>query len=431
MKKPKLIKQANPDAWKIRMVGTGEEDPAQLLANPKNWRIHPDHQQAALTGVLRDVGWVAGVMVNKRTGMVVDGHARVAVAIRNNQKWVPVNYVDLDVEEEVAILATFDTISALAGTDKEQLAELLREVTVTDAGVQALLDDLATQHGLDRAVQDDPAPKLDQAEELLQKWGVKTGQLWEIGPHRLLCGDATNPEDVKRLMAGKVPALMVTDPPYDVEYDPSWRIEAGVSASSQKLGKVPHDDRADWSEVFKLFGAPVIYVWHGGLQAAEVQVGIERVGYKVIAQILWVKERFALSRGDYHWQHEPCWLAATREAELAMYAVKSGEPHHYRGGRKQSTVWDISAREDSGHGHGTQKPVECMERPMLNNSTFGQIVADPFHGSGTTMVAGQRSGRVVYAMEFEPRYVAVALERMSEMGLQPKLREELAGKGTR
>lgn len=104
----------------------------------------------------------------------------------------------------------------------------------------------------------------------------------------------------------------------------------------------------------------------------------------------------------------------------ALYAVKHGEPHQWRGGRKQSTLWTIKAREDEGHGHGTQKPLECMERPILNNSTFGQIVADPFLGSGTTMVAGQRTGRVVYAMDFEPAYVAVALERMADMGLQPK-----------
>lgn len=419
--KQTLIKQEAPPAWRNRIVGHGTESPDQLLANPKNWRIHPDNQKAALTGVLREIGWVDEVMVNQRTGLVVDGHARVAQALKHHQPTVPVKYVDLDPEEEVAILATFDTITALAGTDKEQLAELLREVSVNDTGVQALLDDLATQHGLDRVEQEAPEPKLELAEELLKKWKVKPGQLWTIGAHRLLCGDCSDPEAVKRLMAGKVPALMVTDPPYGVEYDPTWRLEAGVAKSSQKTGKVTNDDRADWSDAIKLFGAPVLYVWHGGLHGAEVQMGLERVGYKIIAQIIWAKDRFALSRGDYHWQHEPCFFASSKEAEPCLYAVKQGEPHQWRGGRKQSTLWEIQAREDAGHGHGTQKPVECMERPIMNNSTFGQIVVDPFHGSGTTMVAGERSGRVVYAMEIEPRYVAVELERMADMGLQPKL----------
>lgn len=424
MKKALIKKQAVTNIWRDRRVGIGTEDPAQLLANPKNWRIHPDHQQEALVGILREVGWVAGIIVNKRTGMVVDGHARVAVAIRNQQAVVPVDYVDLSVEEEAAILASFDTITALAATDKEQLAELLREVNVTEVGLQNLLDGLAAQYGLDRVKVDDPEPKLDQAAALIKKYRVKLGQLWGLGPHRLLCGDATDPAQVNRLMKGKVPALMVTDPPYGVEYDPTWRARAGVTHNSMKLGKVTHDDQADWSEVFKLFGAPVLYVWHSGLHAAEVQIGIERVGYKIIAQIIWAKDRFALSRGDLHWQHEPCWYAASQDAEPAVYAVKQGEPHQWRGGRRQSTLWTIKAREDKGHGHGTQKPIECMERPMLNNTTFGQIVADPFVGSGTTLVAGQRSGRVVYAMEYEPGYVAVTLERMSEMGVQPTLLKE-------
>ena len=410
-------------------MGSGEEEPAQLLANPKNWRIHPEHQQAALAGVLKTIGWVTGVLVNRRTGMVVDGHARVALAIRDGQATIPVDYVELSVEEEATVLATFDTISALAGADKERLAELLRELSPKDAGIQTLLDDLAIQHGLDRATQDAPEPKLDQVEALLKKWKVKPGQTWTLGLHRLRCGDATDPKEIKTLLRGIVPALCVTDPPYGVEYDPSWRMQAGINKNQQKMGKVAHDEQADWSAVFQLIGAPVLYVWHGGLHGAEVQQGLERVGYRIIAQIIWAKDRFALSRGDYHWQHEPAFFAVSKEGEPALYAVKAGEPHAWRGGRKQSTVWTIKAREDAGHGHGTQKPVECMERPMYNNTTFGQVVCDPFVGSGTTLVAGQRAGRVVYAMDCDPGYVAVSLERMADMGLAPRLERRCGGGG--
>lgn len=407
--------------WANRISGYGEESPEQLLASPKNWRIHPSNQKEALTGVLRTIGWVTEVMVNRTTGVVVDGHARVAVALAEGQPTVPVRYVELTPEEESVILATFDTIAALAGTDKEQLAALLREVSVTDVGVQALLDGLVLEHGLDRQAAEDPEPKLDQVQALLRKWKVKTGQLWTIGPHRLLCGDCTDAAQVARLLNRKVPAMLVTDPPYGVEYDPAWRKEAGVNQNQKKLGKVQHDDQADWSAALKLWGAPVLYVWHGGLHGAEVQQGLERVGYRIVAQIIWVKDRFALSRGDYHWKHEPAFFATTKESEPAFYAVKQGEAHGFRGGRRQSTVWEIPAREDTGHGHGTQKPVECMERPILNNSVFGQIVADPFVGSGTTLVAGQRTGRPVYAMDIDPGYVAVSLERMADMGLAPKL----------
>ena len=376
---------------------------------------------AALTGVLASVGWVTGIMVNKRTGMVVDGHARVAVALRHNQSKVPVDYVDLSVEEEAEVLATYDTITALAGTDKDQLTALLRSVQPNDANIQSLLDDLAMQHQIDRVGTDDPAPKIDQAEALQKKWNTRPGQLWTIGQHRLLCGDATNQDHVTRLLAGKKPVLVVTDPPYGVQYDPTWRMDAGVNKNRKKMGTVQNDDRADWSQVFALIGAPVLYVWHGGLHAAEVQMGLVRVGYTVVAQIIWVKDRMALSRGDYHWQHEPCWLASNEEGEPLMYVVQQQAAHHYRGGRKQTTVWTIKSRDDSGHGHGTQKPVECMERPMRNNAAYGQLVCDPFMGSGTSLVAAQRSGRVCVGLELDPRYVGVALERMSDMGLECQL----------
>ena len=411
----------DPSKWRDRRIGHGHEDPAQLLANPKNWRIHPDNQQAALGGVLSSIGWLTGIMVNKRTGMVVDGHARVAVALRHHQALVPVDYVDISKDEEAEALATFDTITALAGTDKDQLAALLRAVKPADANVQSLLEALALEHKIDTSLTDAPEPKLDQADALRRKYKVKPGQLWKIGPHRLLCGDATNQVNVKRVLGGKQPVLVVTDPPYGVEYDASWRNKVRTPAYG-KLGKFD-DVRADWSHVYALIEAPVCYVWHGGLHAAEVQQGLERVGYHIIAQIVWVKDRMALSRGDYHWQHEPCWLASTEEGEPCLYAVQEQAAHAYRGGRKQTTVWTIKSRDDAGHGRGTQKPVECMERPMRNNAAFGQLVCDPFVGSGTSLVAAQRSGRVCVGLEIDPGYVAVTLERMHDMGVEA-VREE-------
>jgi DNA modification methylase len=138
---------------------------------------------------------------------------------------------------------------------------------------------------------------------------------------------------------------------------------------------------------------------HGGLHAAEVQASLERAGFLIVSQIVWVKDRFALSRGDYHWQHEPCW-----------YAARKGG-HEWRGERNKTTLWQIPAREDGGHGHGTQKPVECMKRPIENNSSPGQAVYDPFVGSGTTIIAAEMTARCCYAIEIDPAYVQVAIER--------------------
>jgi DNA modification methylase len=205
---------------------------------------------------------------------------------------------------------------------------------------------------------------------------------------------------VVTLLAGVSPHLMVTDPPYGVNYDPAWRKRAGVNLNERKLGKVANDDRADWREAWALFPGSVAYVWHAGRHTSEVQLSLEASGFDIRSQIIWAKDRFALSRGHYHWQHEPCW-----------YAVRGTAGTNWSGDRKQSTLWTINAREDDGHGHGTQKPVECMRRPIENNSSAGQAVYEPFSGSGTTIIAAEMTGRCCVAIELDPAYIDVAVLR--------------------
>jgi DNA modification methylase len=199
---------------------------------------------------------------------------------------------------------------------------------------------------------------------------------------------------------------MVTDPPYGVEYDPNWRNEAdranGEKIGAHATGRVENDDRADWSEAWGLFPGDVAYVWHGGRYASAVQNSLESAGFDIRCQIIWAKSRFAISRGHYHWQHEPCW-----------YAVRRGSKGHWTGDRSQSTLWQIEHNK-SETGHGTQKPVEAMRRPMLNNSSAGQAVYDPFMGSGTSIIAAETTGRVCYGIEIEPKYVDVAIQRWEQ-----------------
>jgi DNA modification methylase len=194
---------------------------------------------------------------------------------------------------------------------------------------------------------------------------------------------------------------MVTDPPYGVEYDPSWRNETGVSATS-RTGKVTNDDRADWREAWALFPGDVAYVWHADRQAAVVQASLEANGFAIRCQLVWAKPRFVLGRGDYHWQHEPCW-----------YAVRKGATGHWQGARDQATLWTIGRadEEDDATRHGTQKPVECVRRPIVNNSEAGDAVYEPFAGSGSTLIAAETTGRRCYAIEIEPAYCDVVIER--------------------
>ncbi|MHA1127336.1 MAG: DNA-methyltransferase, partial [Alphaproteobacteria bacterium] len=208
---------------------------------------------------------------------------------------------------------------------------------------------------------------------------------------------------VGRLLGDVKPLLMVTDPPYGVEYDPGWRNQVGA-AKTKRTGKVLNDDRADWRETWSLFPGDVAYVWHGALHAATVAESLEAVGFKIRSQIIWAKDRLVLSRGDYHWQHEPCW-----------YAVKKTGKGHWAGDRKQTTLWQIASKDqDAQTVHGTQKPVECMRRPILNNSSPGQAIYEPFMGSGTTLIAAETTARVCYGIELDPAYVDVAVERWQQ-----------------
>ncbi len=183
-----------------------------------------------------------------------------------------------------------------------------------------------------------------------------------------------------------------------MNYDPEWRHRAGVNNSS-RTGKVANDERADWAEAWRLFPGSIAYVWHGALHATTVAQSLEREGFTIRAQIIWAKERLVIGRGDYHWQHEPCW-----------YAVRS--KGNWTGDRKQTTLWSISSRDqDAETNHGTQKPVECMRRPIVNNSSPGDAIYEPFLGSGTTLIAAETVKRFCFSVELSPAYVDVAVRR--------------------
>jgi len=212
-------------------------------------------------------------------------------------------------------------------------------------------------------------------------------------------GDSTSAADVARVFCGVRPHLMVTDPPYGVNYEPAWREKLADDPSGIAIGKVLNDDQADWREAWTLFPGDVAYVWHASLQTPAVAASLEASGFQIRAQIIWDKTRPVISRGHYHWQHEP-----------ALYAVRKGKTGHWCGDRRQTTVWAIPHRK-SETGHGTQKPVECMKRPIENNSSAGQAVYEPFCGSGSTIIAAEMTGRICHAVDIDPAYVDVAVKR--------------------
>lgn len=361
-------------AWRNRIVGTGEEDAEQLLANPRNWRIHPREQQKALEGVLKQVGWVQNVIVNQRTGYVLDGHARVAMAISRGER-VPVVYVDISEEEEALILATLDPLSAMAGTDKDLLAGLVAELpTVTDEGLLGLLQGLGQQP---RIADDLPD---ESGAELQAKWKTKLGQIWRISHHDLRIGDALDPSLAVRCDG------VCTDPPYELDAE-------AVAGALENYSDI----------AVMLCGGSLAFglTWHVNLD------------------FVWKRRR----PRSFPTDHMPVLYHSNVLVLTKSEAVKSGwrRPHPGFG-----SIFE-TAKEFEKTEHGQAKTAELMQLMMAGFKW--KTVADPFVGSGATILACEATGRRCVATELSPAFAAVTLERCAMAGL-PIERAESSGRGT-
>lgn len=388
--------------------------PATLDPHPTNWRLHPKTQARALEGALGEVGWVAEVIVNRQSGHLLDGHLRRELAIARGEPTIPVSYVDLGEDEERLVLATLDPLGAMATTDAAALEVLLAAVTPSDAALRSMLNELAVKAGIVRAGLADPddlPPEPDPADVY-----VKRGETYHLGLHRLRCGDATDPADVAALLGGAEPVLLATDPPYGVALELAWRDELAAPHRGRRTSRgedhrttsLAGDSRSDWSAAYALVPSLAVgYVWHAAIHATEVAAGLTAIGFEIVSQVIWDKGRFALSRGWYHWAHEPAWVVR-----------RSGVSVPFLGPRTESTIWRApSPKVTAGSAANesvdapTQKPVVLFETPIANHLRIGEAVYDPFVGSGTTLIAAERIGRPCFAMELDPRVAQLALER--------------------
>jgi DNA modification methylase len=371
----------------------------RLIPFARNPRTHSDAQVAQIAASIAAFGFNNPILVDTKAGILA-GHGRLLAARKLQLAEVPVIVLDhLTEAQKRAYIIADNQLALNAGWDETLLAAELAALQEEDLdlGLIGFEDEelarlLAAQDASEGLTDEDAVPELPVAPVSL------AGDLWLLGRHRLLCGDATNAEAVSRLLGAVKPMLMITDPPYGVRYDPEWRKVAGVN-NSNRMGKVSNDDRADWREAWALFPGDVAYVWHGALHASTVADSLESCDFEIRSQIVWAKPSLVMGRGHYHWQHEPCW-----------YAVRG--TGHWNGDRTQSTLWQIENRnQDAETIHSTQKPVECMRRPIVNNSNPGQAVYEPFSGSGTTIIACEKEARTALALELEPAYVDVAVTR--------------------
>lgn len=374
---------------------------SDLIPDDKNFNIGSEAGGALIKNSFKKFGSGRSILIDKNNKIIAgnksveySGIDDVQIIESDGKRLIAVKRTDIDLDTpEGREMALADNATAKANIifDAELIEAELGEAVCEEWGVEI------TDHA--EAQEDDyEIPDTIQTDIVL-------GDLFEIGQHRLLCGSSTEADSVGKLLNGKEPYLMVTDPPYGVEYDANWRNEAlredGTTSDGRAIGKVKNDNNADWTEAWALSPAKVAYVYHADKFSGTVQKSLEDCDFDIRCQIVWVKSHFAIGRGDYHHKHEPCW-----------YAVKKGSKGNWASDRKQTTVWDIPKPQKSETGHSTQKPIECMARAIGNHD--GDVY-DPFLGSGTTMVAGHQLGRKVYAMEIKPEYCQITIDRMIKL----------------
>ena len=390
-----------------------------LQLDPDNAREHDKANIDAIKASLKKFGQRKPIVV--ADGVVIAGNGTMEAA--QALGWEEIDTVsadDLDETERRAYAIADNRTAELAKWNEAKLAEALSSVTedgdamgeATGFDHQAIVD-LVEQHLAEpKEIVEDEVP------EVQEETVTKPGDLWVLGEHRVLCGDSTNGDDVARLIHGAKPFVMVTDPPYGVKLDQSWRDKAlGDKAMGPgNRNVVANDDRADWTEVWQMFPGDAAYVWHAGKFTDVVMASLRAAGFEICQQLIWNKSVMVMGRSDYHFKHEPCW-----------YAVRKGKSHGWKGDRKQTTVIDakspnhiMSGSDEDKTEHPTQKPIECMAYLMKNH---GGDVYDPFLGSGTTLIAAEQLGRKCYGMELSPAYCDVIVRRWQTLTGQRAVNE--------
>ncbi|HEY8777896.1 MAG TPA: DNA methyltransferase [Gaiellaceae bacterium] len=398
----------------------------ELLLNERNpRRMRPERRAQFLKTLAAERGLTEArpVIARRSNKEVIAGNMRLQGARELGWKTIPTVLVDVD--DLRAATWTFLDNRQFGEDDEDLAAELLAELQERGGDLELTgFDRAATDALLRRLLHREKNPDLvlplpeEEPDSVL-------GTIYEMGPHRLMCGDATNPAHVRDLLGNATPLLLATDPPYGIGLDNRWRDRAGLntrsgSSSGRARGRpldghastsIASDDRCDWSEAYELVPSlTVAYVWVASARACEVEAGLERIGFQVRQQLIWDKGLFALSRQHYHWAHEPC-----------LYATRTGARVPWYGPRNQSTVWRAASPKmvmaaaggpaDTKLDHATQKPVVLFSTPITNHLSVGEIVYDPFAGSGTSVIAAELTGRVCYAMELDPRCCDLVRER--------------------
>lgn len=457
----------------------------KLVPNPKNPNTHPEAQIKLLAEIIKAQGWRSPITVSKRSGFIVKGHGRLAAAKLIGEEAAPVDYQEYASEaEEYADLIADNRLSELAEIDTVSLAELLAEVDTGEIPIELTGytdDDIGNLISAIAGTDDTEDDMIDAAPEPPQVTMSRQGDLWNVGQHRIICGDSTDPATIDRLMQGEKAQMVNTDPPYGVAYNDVGHLWDTIQNDDIDREDLMHKILVPAFKNYTKHTKPdaAFYIWHAHSTRNEFTDAMTKAGLFGKQLIIWIKNAITLGRSDYQWQHEECY-----------YCEKAGQTASWYGDRKQSTAWRVTMRgedgtattltggivitdgegkkiyvsekppkgkktryvrlsdgrgitlqpdesystvweiaKESGTMHPTQKPVELAVRAIENSSQIGDIVLDFFGGSHSTMIGAELLGRQARICELEPKYVDVGIIRYVKLrGLSGTITCEREGK---
>lgn len=375
-------------------------DVSELIPYVRNARTHSEAQVSQIAASIREFGFLSPILVAE-DNTILAGHGRLAAALKLGLKKVPcVKENHLTETQKRAYIIADNKLSLNAGWDSELLAVELSELEGADFNLDLLGFDEAELSSIFDADKDVSDDDFDVEKELEEPCFSKTGDMWTLGKHRVICGDATKLETFKTLLEDTKVNLVVTDPPYNVNYEGS-------------AGKIKNDNMEDDKFYQFLFNSFVnmeqamaddasIYVFHADTEGLNFRKAFQDAGFYLSGCCIWKKPSLVLGRSPYQWQHEPC-----------LYGWKKKGKHKWYAGRKETSVWEFEKSKKNAD-HPTMKPIALLAYPIKNSSMTNSLVLDPFAGSGSTLIACEQTGRICYAIELDEKYCDVIVKRYIE-----------------
>jgi len=386
----------------------------ELIPYVNNSRTHSDEQVAQIAASIKEFGWTNPILVDGSNGIIA-GHGRLLAARKLGFKEVPtIELADLTDTQRKAYIIADNRLALNAGWDNEMLTIELNDLLADGFALEMLgfdpkeLNALLEPEVIEGLTDEDAVPDVPEEPK------TKLGDIYQLGNHRLMCGDSCNQEAVEKLTGGAGVDMLLTDPPYNVAYKGG----TGLTIQNDDMGddqfrQFLRDAFVTADTVMKK-GA-VFYIWHADSEGYNFRGACKDAGWTVRQCLIWKKSSLVMGRQDYHWKHEPC-----------LYGWKDGAGHLWAADRKQTTILEFDKPSRNGE-HPTMKPVGLFEYQMLNNTKGGDIVLDLFGGSGTTMLAAEKHGRHGYLMELDPKYCDVIVKRWEDFtGKTAVLLTELA-----